>query len=127
MIEFNSLFRNSADPFVNGSMRSSNSEQYLSRVAEPEDFDLKNGLNDLSNVVSISLEKLLIYFCFKFINLKTSMMSNLRVGKNSLVGKNSFLHDVENLNLNLLFPLTSVSLVKKNTANQLSPSKFQHR
>ena len=102
-------------------MRSSNSEQYLSRVAEPEDFNLQNGLNDLSNVVSISLEKLLIYFCFKFINLKTSMMSNLRVGKNS------FLHDVENLNLNLLFPLTSVSLVKKNTANQLSPSKFQHR
>ena len=82
MIEFNSLFRNSADPFVNGSMRSSNSEQYLSRVAEPEDFDLKNGLNDLSNVVSISLEKLFIYFCFMFINLKTSM-SNLRVKRNT--------------------------------------------
>ena len=47
------FFRNSADPFVNGSMRSSNSEQYLPRVAEPEDFGLQNGLNDLSNVVSI--------------------------------------------------------------------------
>jgi len=45
-------YRNSADPFVNGSMRSSNSEQYLPRVAEPEDFGLQNGLNDLSNVLS---------------------------------------------------------------------------
>ena len=83
MIEFNSFFRNSADPFVNGSMRSSNSEQFLSRVAEPEDFGLQNGLNDLSNVVSISLEKLFDLFLHyvKFESRKRIL----------------FLHDVENL------------------------------
>ena len=50
------FYRNSADPFVNGSMRSSNSEQFLTRVADhppvPEDYNLANGLNDLSNVLS---------------------------------------------------------------------------
>ena len=64
-------------------MRSSNSEQYLPRVAEPEDFGLQNGLNDLSNVVSISLEKLFDLFLHyvKFESRKRIL----------------FLHDVENL------------------------------
>ena len=64
-------------------MRSSNSEQFLSRVAEPEDFGLQNGLNDLSNVVSISLEKLFDLFLYyvKFESRKRIL----------------FLHDVEYL------------------------------
>ena len=47
--------RNAVDPFVNGGMKGSNSETFLTRVAEPppphEDFGLANGLNDLSGVV----------------------------------------------------------------------------
>ena len=61
----NFFYRNGVDPFiVNGSgagMKGSSSETFLTRVADPppqmapprtqEDFDLANGLNDLSNVV----------------------------------------------------------------------------
>ena len=46
------------DPFVNGGMKGSNSETFLTRVAEPppnEDFGLANGLNDLSGVVRITV------------------------------------------------------------------------
>ena len=69
------------DPFiVNGSgagMKGSSSETFLTRVADPppqmapprtqEDFDLANGLNDLSNVVRHF--HLLFYLFFRYLML----------------------------------------------------------
>jgi hypothetical protein len=55
------LQRNSADPFVSGGIRSSNSEGFLTRVADPphnEDYGLANGLNELTNVVSFQNKQL---------------------------------------------------------------------
>ena len=57
-LSFFCIDRNAVDPFVNGGMKGSNSETFLTRVAEPppnEDFGLANGLNDLSGVVRITV------------------------------------------------------------------------
>ena len=51
----NAIFRSSADPFAGGGMKNSTSDGFLTRVAEPpaqrDDFDLGNGLSELSSVV----------------------------------------------------------------------------